>query len=90
MDVKRNFYPYRVVGYGEQITLAMELTGYKGKSSEEDEIVQACEYALISLIFSLLTDEKIKIISPGRTRTCNLVVNSHLLHRLSYRGSKRL
>ena len=25
--------------------------------------------------------------SPGRTRTCNLVVNSHPLCRLSYRGS---
>ena len=28
--------------------------------------------------------------SPGRTRTCNLVVNSHLLHRLSYRGLSRI
>jgi hypothetical protein len=26
--------------------------------------------------------------SPGRTRTCNLVVNSHPLCRLSYRGTK--
>ena len=24
--------------------------------------------------------------SPGRTRTCDLVVNSHPLYRLSYRG----
>ena len=26
--------------------------------------------------------------SPGRTRTCNLVVNSHPLCQLSYRGTK--
>lgn len=26
--------------------------------------------------------------SPGRTRTCGTVVNSHLLYRLSYRGLK--
>ena len=26
--------------------------------------------------------------SPGRTRTCDRVVNSHLLYQLSYRGSK--
>jgi hypothetical protein len=27
--------------------------------------------------------------SPGRTRTSDPVVNSHLLYRLSYRGSER-
>ena len=27
-----------------------------------------------------------KIGSPGRTRTCDLVINSHPLYRLSYRG----
>ena len=28
--------------------------------------------------------------SPGRTRTCDRVVNSHLLYQLSYRGSLKL
>ncbi len=28
--------------------------------------------------------------SPGRTRTADLVVNSHVLYRLSYRGKMRL
>ena len=27
--------------------------------------------------------------SAGRTRTCDKVVNSHLLYQLSYRGSKQ-
>ena len=27
-----------------------------------------------------------KVGSPGRTRTCDLVINSHPLYRLSYRG----
>jgi hypothetical protein len=30
-----------------------------------------------------------KIGSPGRTRTCDLVINSHPLYRLSYRGVAR-
>ncbi len=33
------------------------------------------------------SDPCLKIGSPGRTRTSDRVVNSHLLYQLSYRGS---
>src|ERR1043166_2253221 len=32
------------------------------------------------------TETSKKVGSPGRTRTCDLVINSHPLYRLSYRG----